>query len=458
MDGTIRTIVEFAADLGVSDISESAHEALIRHHLDSIGCALGGFHGEPSAIARRIAMSAPTPNGASVIGLAEKSSLECATFANACMVRYLDFNDGYFTTGGGHPSDFIPAILAAAEHHHVGAEGVLLGMHTGYEVFVALADALPMRERGWDNGAFEEIAAAVGVAKVLGLGPTQMANAIALAITPNLPLGVTRTGQLSHWKGCAGPYGTMAGLFAARLAAEGLTGPAEAIEGVRGLWDLATGPFSLARIGVPLDGLSAVERTCFKLYIADGVSQGPVHEFVQLAKSGVRPEDIGSITISTHFVAWSETGGGQDDHDEKWDPKTKETADHSLPYMAAVALSDSALTAESYAPARLADPSLRPLMQKISVVVDPELSKHWEARPAHHIEVALTDGTRRRIECDYPKGHPRNPMTDTELEEKFLTNAQAALDDRRAAALLETLWCFAELEDVENVMSMLRAV
>jgi 2-methylcitrate dehydratase len=264
---------------------------------------LGGLDGAPCRAARAIAASGACDEGAaSVIGLERRTTLEFAAFANSCMIRYLDFNDSYLTNGGGHTSDLIPAILAVAEQRGASGRDVIVALHVAYEVFAALADAVPMRDRGWDYPAFLEIAAAAGVANVMGLDPEQTGNAVSMAITPNLPLGVTRAGHLSNWKGLASPYGTMAAVFAARLAQAGMTGPPRAIEGVRGLWALATGPFSLASLGQPVGGLTAVERSSFKLYVAEFNAQGPVHEFVQLHHQGIRPDDVESIHIGTYEV------------------------------------------------------------------------------------------------------------------------------------------------------------
>src|SRR5260221_9679533 len=141
-----------------------------------------------------MAATGSSTHGASVIGLPETTTPEYATFANAAMVRYLDLNDTFHAIGGAHPSDFIPAILAVAEPRHASGRDLVVATYTAYEVLAALAVTTPLRDLGWDYGAFLEIAAAAGAAKVLGLSVAEIANAVSIAITPNLPLGVARSG------------------------------------------------------------------------------------------------------------------------------------------------------------------------------------------------------------------------------------------------------------------------
>jgi 2-methylcitrate dehydratase len=459
LDGTSRAIAEFAASVDADALSDSVKEALTWHLIDSVGCALGGFNEGPCQVARRLAASARgADGGSSVIGLQERSTPEYAAFANATMVRYLDFNDNYLTNGGGHTSDAIAALLALAEPRHASGLELLVAMQVTYEVFAALADAVRMRDRGWDYPAFLGIAAAAGAARILRLTEDQACSAISMAITPNLPLGVTRAGELSNWKGLASPYAAMAATFAARLAAEGITGPAQPFEGVRGLMSLATGPFTVERLGRPVDGLTAIARSSYKLYVAEFNAQGPVDVFVQLHDDGIRPDDVESIRIATYEVAWSEIGGGQDDRVQKWDPQNKETADHSLAYMIAVALTDGAMTRESFARERILDPALRPLMARISVEADPELSQNWVAEPAHRIEVRLKNGESKLILSRHPRGHPRNPATREELERKYFANAQTVLSREGAAQLLEVLLEIGELNDVSRLAEILRGV
>jgi hypothetical protein len=266
-DGTTIALATWAAGLRREAIPPAAAHALVWHHLDSVGCAVGAIGAPPCIAVRALAAEGATQAaqaGVSVVGLANRVSAEIGAFANASMVRYLDYNDNYLRTGGGHTSDLIATLWALAELRGASGSDLLVGLHAGYETFAALADAVPLRDRGWDYPLFIGIAAAVGGAALLGLNIEQAANAISMAVTPAVPLGVTRAGQLSNWKGLASPFSAMTGLLAVRLAARGITGPPRAIDGVRGLWSLVTGEFSVGALGQPAGGLSAAERSAYK--------------------------------------------------------------------------------------------------------------------------------------------------------------------------------------------------
>ena len=455
-DATTGLIAQYAAGLDPARITETASRAMQGRLVDALGCALGALDAPPCAAARSIASAATADPGASVIGLATRSTPELAAFANGCLIRYLDFNDTYHTEGGGHPSDMVGAVLAAAEISGRSGPDVLAALHVSYEVFAALADAVPMRDRGWDYGAFLAIATAAGAGRMLGLDVERLANAVSLAVTPNMPLFVTRTGELSNWKGCASAHAAMAALFAARLAATGVTGPPKPFEGKFGLWEQATGPFDLDGMGSPVNGLSAVERTSCKLNPSDFETQIPAEVFGGLHAEGVRPDDIAAIDVSTYYVAWDLIGGGQGDHHEKWDPKRRETADHSLPYVIAVALADGRVTKASFAPDRVADPALRPLMARVTVVEDPEITRTWRTKPAYEFVVSLRDGRSRRIRVDHPRGHFHRPLSDGDFDKKFLANSTASLGHDTAHTLLAILRSIDELEDLSALMGVLR--
>jgi 2-methylcitrate dehydratase len=457
-DSTIRRIAEYAVGVQPEHISASTLGCLVRHNLDSFGCAAGAFKSPVCRTALDIAASATVGNGASVLGLPERTTPEYATFANATLIRFLDYNDNYLRNGGGHTSDLIPAVLTACEQEHRSGLDFLVGLHVGYEVFAALADAIRNRDRGWDYPFFIGIAAAAATSKVLGLSVEQTASAVSMAITPSLPFGITRVGPLANWKGLASPFAAMNAFFVTRLASRGITGPPEAVEGHRGMIHLASGPFDLSQLGIPQDGLTAAERSSFKLFVAEFNAQGPVALFCQLHHDGVRPDDIAAIHIRTYEVAWSEIGGGQDDHDIKWDPRNKETADHSLPYMVAVALTDGDVTAESYSDQRILDPALRPLMERITVDADPGITATWEREPAHDIELRYTDGRVGQLRTVFAKGHPSNPASDEELKRKFHQQADQNIGQQAADDLEHALWSVPDMADINVLCDQFRSV
>lgn len=455
MDDLTQAIADFAADFDPDEMSPAAVQAMIDHILDAYGCALAGFEEESSRIARSLAGEARP--GVSVIGLAAPAPPEQAAFANAVMVRCLDFNDTFNSRTGGHPSDMAPGIMAAVEMAGLSGRAVIHGLFVAYEVFGALADAMPLRDLGVDQGAFVSVACAAGIASCLGLDAAAAANAISLAITTSVPLRVARSGRLSPWKGCATPHAVMNAVFVVRLAAQGMSGPPEPFRGIDGFLELVGAPLDLGEIGRPVEGLSVVERTGIKFRPVEWCAQAPVEIFVGLADR-LAPDEISSITVAGYEFMLKEIGGGRGDAKEKWDPRTRETADHSLAYLIAVALSDGEVTLDSFRPERFLDPALRPLMQKISVIEDPATRGRFPARQPVRITITLNDGRILEESCEFASGHPMNPAGAEAIDAKFRRLAGGLLGAPGAARLLSLLRRLDRMPDLVELTAVLRAV
>lgn len=459
-DEPTRRIAEYAAFLEYDALSLSSTQAATRHLIDSVACALGALDSRPASVARAIAGTASSDCGASVFGLPLTTTPEYAAFANTAMIRFLDYND---TGNGGHPSDMIPAILALAEPRRASGRDVIKAMHAAYETYAAIRrgglHGNILRKKHVDQ-LYAIFGAVVGAGVVLGLDVPRMANAIALAITPNVPLRVTRTGVISDWKGCATAHCAMASVFAARLAEKGLTGPSRPFEGLAGLYEmLGVAPLDLEGIGRPRNGLSAIESTGLKYFPVDYNAQGPVYSVLAL-RDRFRLEDVERVTVSVHWGGWHAIGGGAGDQEEKWDPTTRESADHSMAYAIAAAMADGDLTADSFRMDRIRDPQLRPLMKKIVVQEDPRLTREhagemprWPSR----VDIDMKDGRRISHESGPPKGHPLNPMTDGELEAKYWRMADRAVPRSIGRKLLDTMWSFEQLSDISQLTEQFRA-
>jgi len=434
MDRTTETLARYATSLRYADLSASTVQAAKGHLIDSLGCAIGGYGSEPAAIARRVAPAWQGSPSARLLGEGRTTTPEAAAFANSVMIRFLDANDTYIARGSGHPSDMLGALLAAAEVAGASGQDLLLATVIGYEVFGALADQVALRDRGWDQSVFVAPASAAAAGLLLGLSAAQVADAIAIAVTASVATRQTRAGELAMWKGCATATAAKAGLFAAQLAREGMTGPTAAFEGRHGLREQVTGPFEIGGLGGGGQPF-AVERTNFKFFAAEYHAQAPLAMALTL-RGKVRVEEIDAIDVQIYAMAYSEIGS----EPAKWDPRTRETADHSLPYMLAVALRDGRITPASFEPQRYLDPSLRPLMNKIRVAESPEFTRRFPQELRSQIDVTTRSGQRFTERAEYPKGHARNPMTDADVETKFRDLAGDGLGAQRANAALQTLW------------------
>jgi len=352
--------------------------------------------------------------------------------------------------GGGHPSDLIATALAVGEA--VGASGVEVAeaVVLGYEVNGALASGVWLRERGWDQGLNIVAAASMMTGRLLRLTSDQLGHALALAVTPNVPVRQTRIGQLSMWKGCATAGGARNGIFAARLAGKGMTGPPEPFVGASGIWEQVTGPFELS-LPVRPDGL-VIEDVHTKIRPAEYNAQGPLDLALEL-RNEVAIDEIDAIELETYRLAWHEIGSDP----AKWDPRSRETADHSLPYLLAIALVDGVIDEDSCAPERVVDPALRPLMARIRIVENREFTAGFPERLASRLTIQRRDGSRLVRATDYPRGHRRNPVSDEEISRKFVAQADRLPAAGRDAAqrLLEHLWAIDDVADIATLMAPL---
>ena len=437
MDPTTEYLSDYACRLTYEDLSPEAVHQVKRTLVDTLGCGVGAFDSEPASIARRMASRVQGNPPARILGTAQESSTDLAAFANTVLVRYLDCNDAYAARGTGHPSDMIAGVLVVADAHRANGRAVITAITAAYEVFCRLADEVPLK--GWDQGMYAAIGATCGIGMILRLDRKAMGNAISIAITTGVPLGVTRIGELSMWKGCATAAAVRTAVFAAELAAEGMTGPNHPFEGRDGLWQ---------HVGVEAPkwgdfGGGAkpfrITATSFKAYPSVVHTQGPIGLVLDLRQQ-VATAEIESVHMATYGEAVRRTATEA----EKWDPQTRETADHSIPYLVAAAFQDGGVTPATFSPSRVQDPALRPLIKKLKVVEEPEFTRRYPAESCTRIELTTTDGRRLAAETSHPKGHHRNPLTDGEVEGKFRGLASGVLGAEECDRMLAEVW------DLEN--------
>ena len=448
----------YVSDLGYADLTRSAIHAVKRSVVDAIGCAVGAFHAGPIVAARAIASQVTAANPATIIGTRIKSSPELAAFANGAMIRYSDFSDDYFGGNGEtgpHPSDNIGAILAASEAAGADSKTLILGIALVYEICGQIVDQSRLqardRGRGWDYPIIHAIATSLAASKVWGLSREQMGNALALAVVPNICLNETRYGDLSNWKAFAGPNGSRNGLFATVIAKAGITGPEKPFEGKYGYMKQLNDPFELGTFGGRGTAFK-VEGTYFK-YL-------PVRYTIQLAlwvafelRSKIKLSDVESICVyledgSSRVVAPS-------DSPEYWNPMSRETADHSFPYLIGAALVDGEITDRTFTPERYRDPVILALIQKVRL--DTDLSYKNDPRTFNcRMEATLKSGEVVAVHQINPKGHPANPMSDREIEDKFLKQVDVVLPRNQSRALLDQLWNLEQLGNFEQLFALMR--
>jgi len=397
------------------DISPAALEALKVRVLDSIGCAYGSLDGAPVRMLRRhVDEFGGKPLCTLISG--GRSAPDRAALCNGAMVRYLDYNDSYLAKGETcHPSDNLGAVLAAAEYAGIPGKEFLTALAVAYQVQCRLSDDAPVRARGFDHVTQGAIAAAAGAAKALRLDPQRTANAVSIAGTANNALRVTRTGELSHWKGLAAPNASAAGLSAAFLAMRGVTGPRELFEGTKGWMQVVSGPFE---VDWAAENLERVARTILKKYNAEIHSQSAIEGMIALmSDGGFTATDIQRIRVDIFDVAYLIIGGGAEG--DKMNVHTKEEADHSLPYILAVAAIDGKVTPAQYAPDRIVREDVQGLLRRVEVVPDPDFSRRFPDELPCRLGVTLKDGRILEKEMTDYEGFHTRPMSWESATRKF---------------------------------------
>ena len=458
-----RRLAEYGHALSYKTLPAAVIHEVKRRLLDSLACAFGAWDAAPCRIARRIAQSVKTNDGATLWGTAHRTLPDLAAFANGALVRYLDFNDTYLSKEPAHPSDNLSAVLAAAETAHASGKRVIESAVLAYEIQCRLCDAAALRPRGWDHVTYGPFSSALAVAKAFKLSALQTVHAVNLAGVANIALRQTRVGDLSMWKACAFSNAARNGVFAAMLARHGMTGPSPIFEGEKGFMPLVSGPLALPVLGGELTDRHEhapfkILDTYIKHYPVEYHAQTAVEAALLLreellaaegraAVSGLADIEIGSYDVAIEII-------GRDK--EKWRPRTRETADHSFPYCVAVGLKDGTVDLRSFDPQRLGDPSLQRLMQKVRVVEEPAFRGRYPNAMPTRLAVRTASGKDYVRQVDIPLGHPRHAMPDGEVEAKFRRLAAGKLSPARADRLIEFVWRLDTVEDIATMMPLLK--
>ncbi len=429
----VEQLATFVVRMTYADLSEEAQQQLKIRLLDALGCAIGALDGPPIKMLRSQLEDFGGRPLATLIG-GGKTAPDRAAFYNAALVRYLDYNDSYIAAKETcHPSDNVGAILAASEYTQRNGKEFLTALALAYQVQCRLSDVAPVRAKGFDHTTQGAYAVAAGVASTLGLDQAATANAIAISGTSYNALRVTRTGSLSNWKGLAYPNTAFGAIHAAFLAMRGITGPLEVFEGNKGLMDAITGHFEL---DWTQENLEAVRHTSVKKYNAEFHSQSALEGVLEL-RQALPPhlDEIERIKINIFDVAYHIIGGGEEGG--KQDVRTKEEADHSLPYMVAVALLDGDVSPAQYVPERIARDDVQNLLRKVTIEPDETLSKRFPIEMPCYIQITLKNGQTLHIEKQDYEGFYTRPLSWEQAVAKFARLAAPYTSTAQRASIIE---------------------
>ena len=428
-------LAKFVVSSSFEDLSGRAVDQLKIRVLDALGCAIGAMSAQPVQSVRKLESEFGGLPLSTLIG-GGKSSPDRAAFYNGALVRYLDFNDSFLAKGETcHPSDNIASVLAASEYGDASGKEFLVSLAVAYQVQCRLSEVAPVRDRGFDHVTQGAYAVAAGISKALGLDAVKTANALAVSGTSLNALRVTRTGELSNWKGLAYPFMSFCAVHAVFLAREGITGPLEVFEGNKGFMDAVAGRFE---IDWSRENLEAVNRTILKKYNAEIHSQTAIECMLAIRKvDGVRAEDVDSINVQIFDVAYKIIGGGEEG--EKKLVRTKEEADHSLPYILSAVLIDSTVGPEQYLPQRITRNDVQALLRKVRVYPSKEFSGRFPDAMPCEITVHLKNGkTVTKTVEDY-EGFLTRPMSLAQATEKFSKLTSKFIDQDQKKRIIDAV-------------------
>ena len=444
-------LADYVCAVRFENLSKEVVHEVKRRVIDSIGCALGAWKEEPFVIARRVAADFSAKHGSTIVGTDHKAPPDWAAFANGCAIRYFDFNDTYLSKEPAHPSDNISAALAVAES--VGASGreLIAAIALAYEVQCRLCDAASIRARGWDHVTYGTFSTALASAYLMKLDPEKTRHAVNIAGVAGAAMRQSRAGELSHWKGVAFANAARHGVFSALLAREGMSGPAPIFEGEMG-FEKQLG-VSLGNVGEKFRGAPAmILKTSIKYWPAEYHSQSAIEAALFLRSQIDDLSKIKGVVIESHDASVDIIGS----EPEKWKPQTRETADHSLPYITAIALIDGEVTDRQFGPERFKDPEVWKFLENVKVERNAELSAMYPEAVGNIVHVDLADGRRLTKRVDYPLGNAKNRLKDSAVEGKFLGLVEPVIGETRAKKIIELVWKLDEAKNVDGLMQGMR--
>ncbi len=450
MEQTIsRQIAEYAVNLRYEDLPENVIQEVKRYLFDSIGCALGSMHTRDVNIIKDIYTEMGGKEEATVFGYKLKMPAVQASFLNALMIRALDYNDIYWKEDPSHPSDIIPAALAMAERVGASMKDVIVAIVLAYEFEQRICEfAKPgVRERKWHHATLTQFVSPIVAGKVLGLNVDQMVNAIGISACHNHTIGCPTAGKLTMMKNTVDPMSTQSGVLAALMAEKGFTGTEAIFEGKEGLMDVFGPDWDVDALVGNLGKSFKILECSMKAFPTEALTHTHISATIKImSENDINYKDIDTVTIKTIARACDILF---DPH--KYRPKSRETADHSLPYCIACALVDRKVTTKSFDDDSIQDPRIWEVIDKIKGEASEEFEKMFPAKQPSQVTIKLNDGTEHALYLEYPKGDPREPMTEADLDAKV----EALCGDRYDISALKEMIYGCEKLTASEFMSTL---
>ncbi|MCI9888565.1 MmgE/PrpD family protein [Micrococcales bacterium 31B] len=451
------------------EVDAEVTDMIINRVIDNASVAAASLTRGPVVSARAQALDHPVSRngqGATVFGcaLATLSSPEWAAWANGVAVRELDFHDTFLAAEYSHPGDNIPPILAVAQHAGCDGRALVRGIATGYEIQMDLVRAISLHKHKIDHVAHLGPSAAAGIGTMLGLDAEVIFQAVSQGLHTTTATRQSRKGEISTWKAHAPAFAGKMAVEAVDRAMRGQTSPSPIYEGEDGViaW-LLDGPEG--RYEVPLPAPGEAKRAILDSYTKEHSAEYQAQAWIDLARRlGTErpelrdPQNIEAIVLHTSHHTHVVIGSGSGDP-QKYDPTaSRETLDHSIPYIFTVALQDGGWHhVESYAPARAARPDTVELWNKVTTALDDEWTRRYHSEDPDEkafggrVEITLVGGESVTAEIAVADAHPlgARPFARENYVSKFRTLAEGVLEPAEIERFLDLAQRLPELTAAE---------
>jgi 2-methylcitrate dehydratase len=440
--------------LQYEDLSKEAIVLAKRFLLDSIGCAYGGYQTEDVKIMQSFYNDIGGKKEATVINSDQKLPMSNACFLDSLMIRALDYNDIYWEQDPSHPSDLIPAALTPAEVLHKSGKELIVAIVLAYEWEQRLCEfAIPgLRERKWHHATLTQLASPLVAGKIIGLSEPQLVHAIGISASHNLTLGAVTAGNLTMMKNTVDPMATQAGLISALMAQRGYEGPEHVLDGKEGLTDTLGGRFDLEVLTEGFGDDFRITRCSMKAFPTEALTHSPISAVIKLMKSNpIHKDEIEEIRIKTVSRAADILSDPS-----KYNPQTRETADHSLPYCIAATIVDGTVTPESFKEDKIKDPEIRSYLPKVKVTAEPEYEKSFPEFKKAGVEIVCRKGKSYQVEVDYSLGDYRDPMDDDTLFAKFDSMVLPVTSKSKRDNIVNAILNLEQFDDVGDFKALLK--
>ena len=449
----VETLAKYAARASFTDLSADSRRQLPIHILDSLGCCIAALGAGPIEACREQVADFGGTGPCALIG-GEQANPIYAAFWHTALVRYVDFMDNFLAqTETCHTADNFGVALTIADYTGGSGRDLMLAVALGYTVQSRFVDHANFMTSGFDHTTQLAFSLNAAAGRLLGLSERQIANAMAMAAVSDASFAVVRAKPLSQWKGLASAQSALGAMNTLFLARRGVEGPLQVIEGPLGI-------DHLLRMKIKIDwdkqGYEGILESTIKKYNSMIHTQSAVHCMIELARQNkIDPGKVVLIEAEVFQLAYDFAGGGLYGVDKVI--QIKEQADHSLPYLLAVALLDGDVMPAQFKPDRIIRPDVQGLLKKVTVRPNHEYTEEYPAKMPAKITVRLQDGTVIEHEVqDYP-GLASHPFTWENSVDKFDSLVAGRIDDGLSREIKDAVRSLENIQ-IKDLMKLLGSI